>query len=148
MSSPTSVYRIDGSEDTFVSEIKNTLYSCDGGNNPDLAVVFRGYLHNKNGFKFRVENLEVFQAELFDDWKQTIGEKGMLCDINADLSNSWVDITCKRVLRHRKPLREKMKDFNFAPSLSSIPFSMIGYITIIIGVIYILWQRHQEKFSK
>jgi len=144
MSSPTPVYTIDGTEDAYVTEIKNTLYQCDMGNNPDMAVVFKGYLHNKSGFKFRVENLESFEAILFDEWKDAIGKNGMVCDINADLSNSWVDITCKRVLRHRKPLREKIK--SLVPALPSIPLLIIVYITLIITVIYVLWQRHQEKF--
>lgn len=148
MSSPTSVYTVDGSEDVYVTEIKNTLYQCDNGNNPDLAVVFKGYLHNKSGFKFRVENLEHFQAVLFDDWKHEIGKNGMVCDINADLSNSWVDITCKKILRQRRPLREKLKSLNFFPTMSSIPLSVIVYITLSLSAIYILWRRHQEKFIK
>lgn len=148
MTSSSTVYTIDGDEDAFVTEIKETLFACDEGNNPDLVVVFKGYLHNKSGFKFRVENLEVFDAHLIDHWKAAIGEKGMTCEINADLSNSWVDITCKRMLRHRKSLRQKLTEVSTLPSLSSIPFSLIAYICLMIIVIYILWQRHQERFLK
>lgn len=142
------VYKIDKSEDDFVLEVKNLLLQCDNGNNPDLVVVFKGYMHNKSGFKYRVENLESFDANLFNDWRQIIQDQGMQCVINTDLSNSWVDIKCKKVLRHRKNIRSS----SFLPTASfrlpNIPFSAIAYLCLILSCIYILWIRHNERLVK
>lgn len=143
----SNVYSIDGEEDSFVAELKQLLKDIDDNQNPDLCVVFKGYLHNKSGFKFRCENLEQIDSSLFDDWKSAILEKGMSCHIQPDFINAWVDIVCKRVLRRRTNLSDRFPKLSM-PTLPSIPFSLLVYITVIFGIIYLLWMRHREKFQE
>jgi len=145
----TTVYSVDNKEDDFVSTLKEDLIDSDNGNNTDLHIEFEGYLHNKSGFKLRVENIEVFDADLIENWKTIIEQKGMHADITADLSNAWVQITCKRVTRHRRSIRDRLK----MPKLPGIkcpriPFQLLFYICILVASIIILWQRHKEKFQK
>ena len=105
----TTVYKVDNTEDVFVSQLKADLIDSDGGNNTDMHITFQGYLHNKSGFKLRCENIEVFDGDLLQTWKRLIENRGMSVDITADLSNAWVQITCRRVTRYRKSLRERIK---------------------------------------
>lgn len=142
------VYRVDNTEDTLVTELKQELIDADNGNNPDLVILFKGYMHSKTGFKYRAENIEVFDAALWDSWKEIIVKKGLNCDINADLSNAWVEISCKRVLRHRKSIRSafslpKLSCFD----ITRIPLKLLAYLVILFFSIYILWIRH-EKYLK
>lgn len=145
----TTVYSVNRDEDEFVSELKEEMKASDNGNNTDMVIVFQGYLHNKSGFKLRAENIEVFDSDLIHTWKTLIENKGMEADITADLSNAWVAITCKRVTRHRKSLRDRFK----IPTLSGlkipqIPLQLLLYILILVASIILLWMRHKEKFLK
>ena len=135
------IHKIDNEEDQFVRQGKAELTAADGNNNPDLVLLFQGYMHNKQGFKLRVENVEVFHADLLDTWRQIIQKHGMTCDINADLSNSWVNITCRRVLRRRTRL------FPRIPKVA-LPFQSIGYLLVLCAIIYILWTRNNERFQR
>lgn len=141
----TSVYAVDSTEDKFVTQLKSDLIASDNGNNTDMHISFQGYLHNKSGFKLKAENIEVFDGDLIETWKNIIESQGMTADITADLSNAWVQITCRRVRRHRKSIRERWK----LPSIMkfpSVPLSLLFYIGILIACIIVLWQRHKEKF--
>ena len=71
----TTVYSVDNKEDDFVSNLKEELIASDYGNNTDLHIVFEGYLHNKSGFKLRVENIEVFDANLLENWTECDRQK-------------------------------------------------------------------------
>lgn len=145
----TTVYKVDSAEDDFVTQLKADLIESDNGNNTDMHIKFQGYLHNKSGFKLRAENIEVFDGDLISTWKSLIENQGMTVDITADLSNAWVQITCRRVTRHRKTLRERIK----IPSISGvkcprIPLSLLLYICILVACIIVLWLRHKENFQK
>lgn len=142
----SAIYQADNTEDEFVKKLKKELIEADNGQNSDIYIIFQGYLHNKTGFKLRIENIEVFTDGLIDDWKAIIQNHGLQCDVTADLANAWVNLTCKRILRHRKSIREKM----FLPSMKCprIPLSLIGYLTLILISIYLLWIRHKERLVK
>lgn len=145
----TTIYKVDNTEDDFVSQLKEDLIASDNGNNTDMHIKFQGYLHNKSGFKLRCENIEVFDGDLIQTWKTLIENQGMTVDITADLSNAWVQITCKRVTRYRKSIRERLK----IPSIPGmkcprIPLSLLFYICILFTSIIVLWLRHKEKFQK
>jgi hypothetical protein len=145
----SSIYEVDAKEDQFVTQLKADLIASDNGNNTDMHIVFQGYLHNKSGFKLRAENIEVFNGDLIYTWKTLIENQGMKVDITADLSNAWVQITCRRVTRHRKSLRERFK----MPSITKlkfprVPFSLLLYICILLACIIVLWTRHKGRFLK
>jgi len=145
----SSIYEVDAKEDQFVTQLKADLIASDNGNNTDMHIAFQGYLHNKSGFKLRAENIEVFNDDLIYTWKTLIENQGMKVDITADLSNAWVQITCRRVTRHRKSLRERFK----MPSITKlkfprVPFSLLLYICILLACIIVLWTRHKGRFLK
>ena len=145
----SSIYEVDAKEDQFVTQLKADLIASDNGNNTDMHIAFQGYLHNKSGFKLRAENIEVFNDDLIFTWKTLIENQGMKVDITADLSNAWVQITCRRVTRHRKSLRERFK----MPSITKlkfprVPFSLLLYICILLACIIVLWTRHKGRFLK
>ena len=145
----SNVYSVSNEEDNFVKTLKDDLLRSDDNNNPDMHLVFEGYLHNKSGFKLKAENIEVFDSDLIHTWKQIIENKGMQADITADLSNAWVQVTCRRITRHRTSLRDRFK----IPSVSGvkcprIPLQLLFYICILIASIIVLWTRHKEKFLK
>ena len=137
------VFTVRATEDEFIRDLRQQLCDADQNNNPDLHIEFKGYMHNRNGFKLRAQNLEVFDASLFDAWKSVVHAKGMECTLQNDLSNSWVNIDCKKVLRNRT-----RRSYVPSISLSAIPFTTIGYILLLVACIYLLWIRHSDKFQK
>ena len=138
-----NVYKINNEVDDFVNKIREELISSDNGNNTDMEIVFQGYLHNKSGFKLKAENIEVFSDNLIHTWKSLIENQGMHADITADLSNAWVQITCKKVLRKRRSI---LFDRILTKKMPKIPFTLLLYICVLILLIIVLWQRHKEKF--
>lgn len=142
----STVYNVNTDEDQFVEQLKGELVAADQQQNTDLHITFKGYLHNKTGFQLRIENIEVFTDQLIEDWKFIVKKHGLQCDVTADLSNAWVLLTCKKLLRHRKSIRDRftLPKFNF--KISSLPFMTIGYLMIIIACIYFIWNRNREKF--
>jgi hypothetical protein len=142
------VYTVNNEEDTFVIKLKNQLKEADNGNNSDLHITFKGYLHNRTGFKLRIENIEAFTDQLIEEWKQIINQNGLMCDFTADLSNAWVNITCKRILRQRTSIRERFTLPSFPFTISRIPLVIIAYLTVIMFSIYILWNRNKDAFLK
>lgn len=143
----TNIYKINNQEDDFVSKVKNDLLLCDNGNNSDMQIIFQGYLHNKSGFKLRVENIEVFDDNLIESWKSLIKSQNMHADITADLSNSWVQITCRRTTRQRKSIKDMLKR-NVVNRIYNVPFTLLFYICFLLLLIVIIWNRHKEKFQK
>lgn len=140
----TNVYEINNQEDVFVTKIKKELLSCDNGNNSDMQILFQGYLHNKIGFKLKVENVEVFSDNLMQSWKSVIESQKMHADITADLANAWVQITCRRITRHRTNIRDMFSN----TKISKMPFTLMLYICFLVTLIITIWQRHKEKFQK
>lgn len=143
----TSVYTINTEEDSFVQKLKKELYEADHNQNTDLHIQFKGYLHNKTGFQLRIENIEVFNDELIETWKNIVSNHGLNCDITADLSNAWVLLKCRRILRHRKSLRDRFSIPLMKLKMPSVPFTLLGYLLIIVACIYIIWSRNKEKFQ-
>ena len=141
-----TVYNVNTDEDKFVQQLKEQLVAADQQQNSDLHIQFKGYLHNKTGFQLRIENIEVFTDQLIEDWKNIVKSHGLHCDVTADLSNAWVLLTCKRILRHRKSIRDRFSLPKFNVKISSLPFMTIGYLMVIIACIYIIWNRNREKF--
>ena len=145
----TTVYNVDNEEDSLVIELKQELIDSDNGNNTDMHIIFQGYLHSKSGFRLRIENIEVFDGDLIHTWQKIVESKGMQADVTADLSNAWVEITCKRARRHRKSIRDKIHLPSFSTfKFPTVPLMLLVYICICIASIIILWQRHKEKFLK
>ena len=142
-----NVFTINNQEDKFISDVKNELIKCDNGNNSDIHIVFEGYLHNKSGFKLRVENIEVFNDNLIESWKTIIRKHKMDVDITADLSNAWVRITCRRITRYRRNIRERITSNISTIKCSEVPFMLIMYIFILFFIIWILWTRNAERFQ-
>lgn len=140
-----SVFNRNHQEDDFINTLKDKLTECDDGSNPDLVVEFQGHLHNNRGFKLRIENVEVYNASLTSYWKEIIKNEGMEAEITSDMTQAVIFITCKRVLRKRTSLRQKIPSLS-SFKFSSIPFSSMIYILICSGCIYIEWSRHQDKF--
>ena len=141
-----TVYNVNTDEDKFVQQLKGQLVAADQQQNSDLHIQFKGYLHNKTGFQLRIEKIEVFTDQLIEDWKHIVKSHGLHCDVTADLSNAWVLLTCKRILRHRKSIRDRFSLPKFNVKISSLPFMTIGYLMVIIACIYIIWNRNLEKF--
>jgi len=142
----STVYNVNTDEDQFVEQLKGELVAADQQQNSDLHITFKGYLHNKTGFQLRIENIEVFTDRLIEDWKFIVKNHGLQCDVTADLSNAWVLLTCKKLLRHRKSIRDRFTLPKFNVKISSLPFMTIGYLMIIIACIYFIWTRNREKF--
>ena len=142
----TSVYTVNTEEDRLVQTLKKEIFDADRNQNSDLHIEFKGYLHNKTGFKLRIENIEVFDGDLIDAWKDIVSNHGLTCDVIADQANAWVLLTCKRILRHRKSFRDRFSMPNVNVKVPSLPFTLMLYLMIIIACIYIIWNRNKEKF--
>ena len=134
-----TVYNVNTDEDKFVQQLKGQLVAADQQQNSDLHIQFKGYLHNKTGFQLRIEKIEVFTDQLIEDWKHIVKSHGLHCDVTADLSNAWVLLTCKRILRHRKSIRDRFSLLKFNVKISSLPFMTIGYLIVIIACICLLY---------
>ncbi len=141
-----TVHNVNTVQDQFIKQLKEELVAADQQQNSDLHIEFKGYLHNKTGFQLRIENIEVFTDQLIEHWKLIVKNHGLQCDVTADLSNAWVLLTCKRILRNRKSIRDTFSLPKFNVKISSLPFMTIGYLMVIIACIYIIWNRNREKF--
>lgn len=141
-----SIFNASHQEDTFITSLRKKLQECDDGSNPDIHIAFQGNLHNNMGFKLRVENVEVYNASLTAYWKEVIQKEGMEAEIESDMTQAVITITCKRILRRRNPLRSMAMPSLPSFSISSIPLASLSYILICSGCIYIEWNRHQDKF--
>lgn len=119
-----SVFNRNRTQSTIANTIINKM---DDGNNPDMKVNFKGYMHGGKGFALEVLNLESLTEGTIHLWKSIIDTQGLESDIKTDIMGGKVDIKCTPQEIKKRP-----------PYLLALL-----YLSLSLGCIYTLWIRHQ-----
>jgi hypothetical protein len=124
-----NVYRTNALSDDTIDTIKNLLITADHSND-DLSVTLKGRIHNNTGFILTASNMEKMPDLIFDEWKSIVKQHGYNCSFQYDFQEGWVDIKCERK-------RKKV-------CLKGAHFQTMGYLSLILFCIYLLWYRQNR----
>lgn len=127
-----NVYRTNALSDDTIDTIKNQLITADHSND-DLSVTLKGRIHNNTGFILTASNMEKMPDHIFDEWKSIVKQHGYNCSFQYDFQEGWVDIKCERK-------RKKV-------CLKGAHFQTMGYLSLILFCIYLLWYRQNRMLQ-
>ena len=127
-----NVHRTSSDTNDQIDAIKTEMISCSfaNGNNDDMTIDIKGFLHNGRGFILTARNMEKINDSILHSWKHIVQNKGYVCNMTYDFNDGWVDIKCSK-----EPSKSCLKVRHL---------SIIGYLSMIIFCIYLIWYRQNS----
>lgn len=120
-----NVFRATFDTTDMVDYFKQEISRAGADENEDMSVNLSGYVHNRQGFVLKVQNMEKITDTLLAEWRCIVVGKGYLCQFTYDFQEGWVEIKCTQP--EKKPF---MKGIN--PQL-------LVYLSVGVLCIYRLW---------
>ena len=126
-----SVHRKNTEASQCVNQICKDMITCSfvNGQNDDMRVDFKGYLHNESGFILTAQNMQVISDSILTSWRYIIQKQGYECTMECDFNDGWVDVKCEK--RRRSCVKAKY-------------FYTASYLSSIAACIYFLWYRQHR----
>ena len=116
--------------DDSIDNIKNELLTVCNHSNDDLTINLKGYIHNNTGFVLTLTNMEKITDDIFANWKSIVEKHGYKCSFQYDFQEGWVDVKCQQ-----KQKKKCLKQWHF---------QMMGYLSLIMLCIWIIWYRRNR----
>lgn len=125
-----NVHSIKTETDDNIDNIKNELLTMCNHSNDDLTINLKGYIHNNTGFILTLTNMEKITDDIFANWKSIVEKHGYKCSFQYDFQEGWVDVKCQQ---NQKKI-----------CLKQWHFQMMGYLSLIMLCILIVWYRRNR----